>query len=123
MSLSCHFVDSHLDTECTREWPRAGVQLLPAFHVLGTHLGLRMECPAYLMYPFHLPNYGQVIQGGTGGPFMSRHVHTDQVQVLRKELKTQTLTVSTPSTKTTKKPCLPMSLGRWLPPTSDLDSQ
>lgn len=38
------------------------------------------------MYPFHLPNYGQVIQGGTGGTFMSRHVHTDQVQVLRKEL-------------------------------------
>lgn len=38
------------------------------------------------MYPFNLPHYGQVIQGGAGGAFMPRHVHTDQVQVLRKEL-------------------------------------
>lgn len=62
--------------------------------MLGNNVGLRVEGPAYLMYPFNLPHYGQVIQGGAGGTFMSRHVDTDQVQVLRKELKTQTLTVS-----------------------------
>lgn len=64
------------------------MQLLPAFPVLGNYVGLRVEGPAYLMYPFNLPHYGQVIQGGAGGAFMPRHVHTDQVQVLRKELKT-----------------------------------
>lgn len=70
------------------------MQLLPAFPVLGNYVGLRVEGPAYLMYPFNLPHYGQVIQGGAGSAFMPRHVHTDQVQVLRKELKAQTLTVS-----------------------------
>lgn len=44
--------------------------------------------PAYLVYPLDLPVYGQVIQGGAGGALMSWHVHADQVQVLRKELRT-----------------------------------
>lgn len=44
--------------------------------------------PAYLVYPLGLPVYRQVIQGGAGGALMSWHVHTDQVQVLWKELRT-----------------------------------
>lgn len=47
-----------------------------------------MEPPTYLVYPLDLPIYGQVIQGGTGGALMSWHVHTDQVQILWKELRT-----------------------------------
>ena len=48
---------------------------------------------AYLVYPLNLPIYGQVIHGGAGGAFMARHVHADQVQVLGKELKTQTVSM------------------------------
>lgn len=45
------------------------------------------DLPAYLMDPLDLSIYGQVIQGGAGGAFVSWHVYTDQVQVLWKELR------------------------------------
>lgn len=64
--------------------------------------------PAYLVYPLDLPIYGQVIQWGAGGALMPWHVHTDQVQVLREELRTHRPRESECGVRT----CLPMFLGR-----------
>lgn len=47
---------------------------------------VQLEAFYKLVYPLDLPVDGQVIQGRAGGALMSWHVHTDQVQVLWKEL-------------------------------------